>query len=153
PDLRIGSAFPMGLFERSRRFADGLEVLVYPRVHRLERSAIERLDDSGTRPRPTFAFGDEFYALREYIPGDDIRCICWGGSARVGELIVRELEPGSARSIAILVDPRGVPSTYESDERFELALELAASLAVAFLDRQYSVALITPQGNAPLSQG
>jgi uncharacterized protein (DUF58 family) len=153
PDLRLSSAFPMGLIERSLLRADGLEVVVYPRVHRLDRAALEHLDDSGNRPRPTFATGDEFYALREYVPGDDIRLICWRVSARLGELIVRELEPGSARSIAIVLDARGVPGTLEAEERFELAIELAASLAVAFLDRQYSVALITPQGSAPLSQG
>ena len=52
-----------------------------------------------------------------------------------------------------MLDSRGVPSTQDADERFELAVELAASLAVAFLDRQYSVSLITMQGTVPLGQG
>lgn len=153
PGVRFSSGFPMGLFERRRIHEDTGEVIVYPRVHRIDRSALERLDDSGNRPRPTLATGDEFYALREYVPGDDIRFISWRVSARLGELIVRQLEPGSVRSVAIIVDTRGIPASFEADERFELAIELAASLAVAFLDRQYSLALVTPQGSVPLGQG
>jgi len=153
PALEVRSAFPMAFVERSRRIDDGLEVVVYPAVHRVDRSALERLDDSGNRPRPTQATGDEFYALREYVPGDDIRLICWRVSARVGELIVRDLEPSSARSVAIIVDSRGFPRNQAAEDAFELAVELAASLAVAFLDRQYSVALVTPQGTVPLGQG
>lgn len=153
PGVRLSSGFPMGLFERIRTYNGQSEVVVYPRVHRIDRSALERLDDSGNRPRPTLASGDEFYALREYVPGDDIRFISWRVSARLGELIVRELEPGSLRSVVLIVDTRGIPNSVETDDQFELAIELAASLAVAFLDRQYSVALITPQGVVPLGQG
>ncbi len=153
PAVRLSSGFPMGLVERARIQDSPGEVVVYPRVHRIDRSALERLDDSGNRPRPTLATGDEFYSLREYVPGDDIRFISWRVSARLGELIVRELEPGSVRSVVLVVDTRGVPASFEADERFELAVEMAASLAVAFLDQQYSVALVTPQGSAPLGTG
>lgn len=153
PDTTITSAFPMGFVERTRRLSDGAEIVVYPRVHRIDRGALDRLDDSGNRPRPTLNTGDEFYALREYVPGDDIRLICWRVSARLGELIVRELEPGSARSVAIILDTRGARDEMNAVDAFELAVELAASLAVAFLDRQYSVALVTPQGTVPLGQG
>ncbi len=153
PGIEIASSFPMGFVERSAVIEDALAVIVYPRVHRIDRDALEQLDDSGNRPRPTMARGDEFYALREYVPGDDIRLICWRVSARLGELIVRDLEPGSARSVAILMDTRGRLDTQEADEAFELAADLVASLAVAFLDRQYSVALVTPQGAVPLGQG
>jgi uncharacterized protein (DUF58 family) len=153
PPVEIVSWFPMGFVSRSRQLGDGSEIVVYPRVHRIEREALDQLDDTGTRPRPTLTAGDEFYSLREYVPGDDIRLISWRVSARLGELIVRELEPGSARSIAIVLDTRGVIDSPAADEGFELAVELAASIAVAFLDRQYSVALVTPQGVTPLGQG
>ncbi len=153
PAVQFSSGFPMGLFECSRTHTTEGEVTVYPRVHRVDRSTLERLDDSGNRPRPTLSRGDEFYALREYVPGDDIRYISWRVSARLGELIVRELEPGSVRSVVLIVDTRGVPMSIEADDRFELAIEVAASLAVAFLEQQYSLALVTPLGGIPLGQG
>jgi uncharacterized protein (DUF58 family) len=153
PPVVLKSGFPMGFFRRELIVDDGQEILVFPRIYRIQRSVLDRLDDSGNRPRPTLTPGDEFFALREYVPGDDIRHICWRVSARLGELIVRELEPGSVRSVAILLDTRGVPHSLEHEEQSERAIDLAASLSVAFLDRQYSVALITPEDSVPLGQG
>jgi uncharacterized protein (DUF58 family) len=143
----------MGFYRRELTFRDDRSIVVFPRVYRIPRSVLEKLDDSGNRPRPTLLPGDEFYALREYIPGDDIRYICWRVSARLGELIVRELEPGSARAVVLVLDTRGKPDTLELEEKFERAIDLAASLALAFVERQYSVALVTPQHALPLGQG
>jgi len=153
PAVVVTSGFPMGFFRREVILEDDRSVMVFPRVYRMERSVIDRLDDTGNRPRPTLTPGDEFYGLREYIPGDDLRYICWRVSARVGELIVRELEPGSARSVVIVLDTRGVPHSMEHEEKSEWAIDLAASLAVAFLDRQYTLALSTPHHALPPGQG
>ncbi len=153
PPVVVSSGFPMGFFRRELRADDGRTVLVLPHVYRIQRSVLDRLDDSGNRPRPTLMRGDEFFALREYQPGDDIRYISWRVSARVGQLIVRELEPGSARSVVLVLDTRGVPHSLEHEEKSERAIDLAASLAVAFLDRQYSLALASPRHALPLGQG
>jgi uncharacterized protein (DUF58 family) len=153
PPIRLMCSYPMGFYRRELTFRDDRTIVVFPRIYPIPRSVLERLDDSGNRPRPTLMPGDEFYALREYIPGDDIRYICWRVSARLGELIVRELEPGSARSVVIVLDTRGKPDTAELEEKFEKAIDLAASLALAFIERQYSVALVTPQQALPLGQG
>jgi uncharacterized protein (DUF58 family) len=153
PPMVVRSGYPMGFYTRELVFPDDRSIVVFPRVYRIPRNVLDRLDDSGHRPRPTLNPGDEFYALREYIPGDDIRYICWRVSARLGELIVRELEPGSARAVVIVLDTRGKPDTLELEEKFEKSIDLAASLALAFIERQYSVALITPQQALPLGQG
>ncbi len=153
PAMVVLCAYPMGFYRRELIFRDERTMVVFPRVYRIPRNVLDRLDDSGNRPRPTLNPGDEFYALREYVPGDDIRYICWRVSARLGELIVRELEPGSARSVVIVLDTRGKPDTLELEEKFEKAIDLAASLALAFIERQYSVALVTPQQALPLGQG
>jgi uncharacterized protein (DUF58 family) len=141
------------MFRRTIVFSDASPVLVYPRVHRIDRSVLNRLDDSGPRPKVAESGGDEFHSLREYIPGDDIRYISWRVSARVGELIVREQEPSSARTTVILLDTRGVPSTQDEDDKFEQAIELAASVALAFLENQYTVSLVTPDASVPPGQG
>lgn len=153
PDLTISSGFPLGLFRSRLVYCDGEEVLVYPRVYSIRREVIEHIDDSGDRARPLDLSGDEFFALREYVPGDDIRYICWRVSARLGELIVRELEPSTARSIVVVLDPRGVPDTAEREEQFEESVDLAASLAMTLLDRQYGVAVVTPDASVGLGSG
>lgn len=153
PDLAISSGFPMGLFRRRLICRDAHEVVVYPRVVSVRRSFVEQLDDSGASPRPVDRMGDEFFALREYTPGDDIRYICWRVSARVGRLIVRELEPSTARIVVVVFDTRGLPDTPELEEQFEEAVDLVASLAMMLMDQQYGVAVVTPDSSVGLGMG
>ena len=72
--------------------------------------------------------GLDFFGLREYEVGDDLRRVHWRSTARTGELMLRQDEmPWEARS-TILLDTR--PSTHHG-ESFERAVEIAASLATA----------------------
>ena len=153
PALAISSGFPLGLFRRRRTFTDSVTVVVYPRVVSLHRSVIDQVDESGSTPRPLDMHGDEFFGLREYVPGDDVRYICWRVSARVGELMVRQLEPSMARTVVIVFDTRGVPDTEELEEQFEEAVDLVASLAMTFLDRQYAVSVMTPDASVGVATG
>src|SRR5690606_37344524 len=81
----------------------------------------------------------------------DLRKIVWRVSARLNHLIVRELEPTTSRNVMICVDTRyaQVPGF---DEHFEDAMDLAASLAVSFLNRQYAVGLLTPHTEVGLGE-
>jgi len=128
-------------------------VVVYPRVRPIYKNVLDKLDDSGQMPRVTHSYGDEFYALREYVPGDDIRHISWKVSARMGQFIIRELEPSTSRNVVIVLDTRGVPDSPQWEASFEDAMDLAASLAMALLDRQYRVALAAPDALLPLGKG
>ncbi len=152
-DLVISSGFPLGLFRRRLTCPDRSEVVVYPRVVSLRRNVAEQMDESGATPRPLDRSGDEFFALREYVPGDDIRYICWRVSARIGRLIVRELEPSTARMVVVVFDTRGMPDTPELEEQFEESVDLAASLAMMFLEQQFGVAVVTPEASVGLGSG
>ena len=48
--------------------------------------------------------GMEFYGMREYTPGDDVRRIVWRAFARTGELLVRESEQGITDKLMIVLD-------------------------------------------------
>ena len=152
-DLIISSGFPLGLFRRRLTCPDRSEVVVYPRVFSLRRNVAEQMDESGATSRSPNRSGDEFFSLREYVPGDDIRYICWRVSARIGRLIVRELEPSTARTLAVVFDTRGLPDTPELEEQFEEAVDLAASLAMMFLEQQFGVAVVTPEALVGLGSG
>lgn len=153
PPLTIRSAFPMGLFERRLVYDDGVEVVVYPRVRALRTGAFEQIRGFGETPRLKRGEDDEFFGLRDYIPGDDIRRIAWHVSARVGHPVVRELEPSTSRNVHIVFDTRGVPEMEDFEEQFEDAVDLVASLAVTCLNRYYSVAIVTPDAAVPLGEG
>ncbi len=153
PPVYLSTAFPFGLFMRRVILQDHQIVVVYPRVRPLHKNVLDKLDDSGQMPKITHAFGDEFYAMREYVPGDDLRHISWKVSARMGQLIIRELEPSTSRNVVLVLDTRGVPDTPQREAAFEDAMDLAASLAMSLLDQQYRVAVATPDTQLPLGKG
>jgi len=153
PPLRISSAFPFGLIETSCYLRDNVEIVVYPHVKSVDASRIRNLKGIGRMTRVEHGDGDEFFSLREYVPGDDLRRIAWKASARRGNLLVKEQQVDCSRFITIVVDTYNRPDVLDFEERFEEAVELAASLAISLLDRLYKVALLTPTECIPMDEG
>ncbi len=152
PPCLLSSSYPFGFFERRRAFRDAEEVLVYPRVRAVRLSALEQLPGASVAPRRSMSDGDEYVSLREYVPGDDTRLIAWRVSARRGVWMVREMGFGNVRAVMLFLDtvPDGLP---DFDGRFEDAVELAASIAVTLLQRQYSVGLSAGKHLVPMGTG
>jgi uncharacterized protein (DUF58 family) len=90
--------------------------------------------------------GDEYFGLREYIPGDDIRRIVWRISARLGKWIVREMGTYQSRLVILALDTSYKPHMEDFRERFEDAVELTASVAIMLLRRRNEVAIVTAEG-------
>lgn len=81
---------------------------------------------SASRPEHSQRGGEDFYTLREYQRGDDMRRIHWPYTAKTDELMIRQLEtPWQSRAL-VLLDVR--PSVYESADAFEMAVSGAASV-------------------------
>lgn len=126
---------PFGLCER-RHVAGGRDRLtVYPRVERLSGlPPVQGLDPSVRAARSSFAphGGEEFFTLREYQVGDDLRRVHWPSSAKRDSLIIRQLEiPWQARALVVL-DVRA--ESYPVPGAFEQAVRGAAAV-VAHLHR------------------
>jgi uncharacterized protein (DUF58 family) len=153
PAFDLVTTFPFGLIERRRRFADACEITVYPRVIPVRTAAVEKMQGTRHASRTPVADGTEFFSLREYVPGDDMRHIAWRISARLQNWMVREMAHDASRNVALLLDTEDVGTDEESLERFEEAIELLASLAVSLLNRQYRVAVATPAGHVDLGDG
>jgi uncharacterized protein (DUF58 family) len=139
------TSFPFGIFRKSVRFRQSDEVLVLPRLFQLRAGALEELlgsartghSTSGRRGR-----GEEFWGLREYVPGDSRKLVAWKSSARTDRLVVRQHsdELASVLTVCLLVD--GSEQSRDDDER---AISLAASVVVDALDRGRHVGLLVPQ--------
>jgi len=142
------SSFPFGLIESWRPLAVSREVSVYPRVVPLRTTAVEQTSGSRYRTRTASGDGDEYFSIREYLPGDDIRKISWRVSARMGQLMIRELARQNSRYLLFVLDTRveTVPMPEDEDERFEETIDLVASLGTTLLQRQYNIAIETPTG-------
>jgi uncharacterized protein (DUF58 family) len=140
---------PFGLTER-RSVAGGTDrLLVYPRVETLRGfPAVRGFDPAVQSTRPTFApyGGDDFFTLREYQVGDDLRKVHWPSSAKRDDLMIKQLEvPWQARAL-ILLDTRS--DRYPSRDSFEQAVRGTAS-AVSHLYRGGFSPELWASGRAP----
>jgi uncharacterized protein (DUF58 family) len=88
--------------------------------------------------------GEDFYALRPYVVGDDMRRVHWKSTARRGELMVRQDELPWQGRVTVLLDVRRSGHTAES---LELAVSAAASVVTASWKRRDLVRLITTDGH------
>jgi uncharacterized protein (DUF58 family) len=135
---------PLGLIQRETVVAEPFELLVHPEIRFVsDRPLTRRFEDPPIRPpfSKPWPSGLEFYGMREYSPGDDLRRIVWRASARVGKLMVREAEEGITDHVTIMLDnDRGSHSREgEYSDSFETGVRAAASLAVRHLREGYEM--------------
>ncbi len=146
PGIQLKTRFPFGLFEKTRRLQDPVELTVFPEpveahdwLGRLE----SEWGDSATNRRGR---GEEFYGLRQYRPGEDQRLIHWKSTARRGEPVVRETEARHRHSLLIVLDNRapGDEITDDDHRQFELAIRHLAGLIRRLDQRGYTTELTSP---------
>jgi uncharacterized protein (DUF58 family) len=141
---------PLGLLVRSRRLAATAALLVRPAVVMLPVLAAPTgngpIADSGQAA----AAGITFDSLREYADGDDIRHVHWPSSMRTGDdtLMVRQgRDPAEPGTVIVLDTRAGAYGTgEEADADFELAVDVAASVAVSYAAGRRPVLLVTSGG-------
>ena len=120
---------PFGLAEAVVATGPIDRIVVYPRVESLSGFPVVRGQDpamQASRPEHSRRGGEDFYTLREYQRGDDLRRVHWPYSAKTDELMIRQLEtPWQSRAL-VLLDVRG--DSYETEESFEKAVAGAATV-------------------------
>lgn len=146
--LAIARADPLGLWTARRPLGGTTTLLVQPRVYPIDPRPTGRTHHlegpiSETAPRGTLTF----HTLREYVLGDDVRRIHWKTSARTGTLMVREHVDTSQPSTVVVLDTRA--SRY-TDDRFEDAVDVAASVVAASQRRGFPVRFVTSDGDVLL---
>ena len=132
---------PVGLFSRRVRWADAVELLVRPATVDLAGLPVGQLRDLEGVPSDQISMSDlAFHALREYVPGDDLRHVHWRSSARAGQLLVRQYHDSRRTSALLLVDTRR--DAYADPDDFELALSIAASVTTRAAHDGYDLTLL-----------
>lgn len=124
--LRVRDAMALAESVSSGRRADRL--VVYPAVESLSGLPVVRGQDpnvNSARANFSHSGGDDFFTLREYQRGDDLRRVHWPSSARRDELMIKQLEmPWQSRAL-VLLDIRA--ESYPTPDSFEHAVRGAAS--------------------------
>jgi uncharacterized protein (DUF58 family) len=144
--LEVTVADPFGLVTSSTEGADRAEVTVYPRVDQILPVPFTLGHDplaGALQPHALGRGGDDFYALRPYVVGDDLRHIHWPSTARHDELLVRQQEqPWQGRTTVVL----DVRRSAHSPDSLEVAVSAAASIVSANSGRHDLVRLVSTDG-------
>ncbi len=119
---------PLGMAEAGGLAGRVDRLVVYPAIEELHGLPIVRgHDPTVNTSRSSFSptGGDDFFTLREYQQGDDLRRVHWRSSAKRDILMIRQLEtPWQSRAL-VLLNPRA--ESYATAESFEHAVRGAAS--------------------------
>ena len=138
---------PFGLFRRTSSLTNAGGIKVYPPLVETEvREQIGHFISTLTEQEGVSGRGrsDEFFKVREYIPGDSHRLIHWRLTAHLGYPVVREYSRTSGGGLTLFFDAhedavigRGRNSS------FEAAVKIIAGLAERALSRGRSVQVFT----------
>ena len=138
---------PVGIFSRDVVWTPVREVLVRPHLVPMESLGAGLLRDLEGVSTDAVSQSDlAFHALREYVPGDDLRHIHWRSSAKVmastGEsaLLVRQYLDTRRSHATIVVDDR--LASWADPEDFETAMAVAASIAVRAVLDEFDVSFV-----------
>lgn len=120
---------PVGLISRRVEIGRSMDLLVAPRVVDLAVFAGGLTNDLDGATSQQLSMSDlAFHALREYVPGDDLRHVHWRSSAKAGELLVRQYHETRRGHVTVLVD--NAEGAYSRLRDFELAVSVATSIAL-----------------------
>ncbi len=146
-DVRIRD--PFGMAESGGTTGRIDRMVVFPAVDALKGLPLVRGQDPNqatARAHFSQTGGEDFFTMREYQQGDDLRRVHWPTSARRDTLMIRQLEmPWQSRALVIL-DPEA--SSYPGADLFEHAVRGAASAVHHLFTTGFSPTLWTGRPSA-----
>jgi uncharacterized protein (DUF58 family) len=144
--LQLELADPFGLARTSVDAAAATKLTVYPHTDDIAPLPLSRGNDphaGADHPTALGLSGEDFYALRDYQEGDDLRRVHWGATAKLDELMIRQEEmPWQGRATVLLDLRKGI----HTPDSLEIAVSAAASIVNACWKRRSLVRLLSTDG-------
>ncbi len=140
--VRIRDAF--GLYLSERRL-EPETLAVMPRPERIRGTELRPRHVgpwAGTIPSRVSGVGTEFFSLREYEPGDDMKRVNWKATAHSNRMIVNELESERVTDVMLVLDTDVTFHEPSETELFEQSVRAAASMTSLLLRQGNRVGLI-----------
>jgi uncharacterized protein (DUF58 family) len=140
--LEISFVDPFGLTQTRTAITGASELLVHPQVEKLslprDRGRQRSMSVSALR-QLSGARGEDFYTLRDYGIGDDLRKIHWPSTAKAGKPMIRQEEtPWQNRATIVIDDRAGAHDGFGEASSFERCVEAAAAVAAMYNASGYS---------------
>jgi uncharacterized protein (DUF58 family) len=140
----LGDVF--GFYTRSMSTAAPAYLTVYPKIVPIEQLGLPSKTAFGTRRTHEILYEDpaRVVGVRDYVPGDSLRKVNWKVTAALGRLQVKKLEPAITLDTLIFLNLN--LEEYDlayAEGASELAITVAASLAVHLAEQRQPVGLIS----------
>ena len=143
--LSVDVTDPFGLTRRRTQLAGRDELLVTPEIedlsHPPETASGPMVGSS--RSRQLLRTGEDFFTMRGYQEGDDLRRIHWPSVARTGELMIRQNEATKRATGFIFIDNREGVIGRTQAPAFERAVSCAASVGALLIRNGFTIRLAT----------
>ena len=139
---------PLGLTKTSVRAARQTDLMIHPKLITLRPlTAIAGFDPTADQQpiRAIANTGDEFFALRPYVVGDELKRVNWRASAHFDDLVVRQDERPRTGRVTVLLDRQ--TDVYD-DAGFERAVSASLSALYAGFRGGDSLRFMTTVGSA-----
>jgi uncharacterized protein (DUF58 family) len=145
--VEITHTDPFGAVRRRQKASGTSKLLVVPSYEEISvlPTATQRI--GVIRHSPLVGHGDEFYALRQYTEGDDLRKIHWPTSMRQGDLFIRQEELlAEPRALIVLDTAASKHHGTGPGASLEAAVSAAASVGTLALRKRMRLEVITTDG-------
>jgi uncharacterized protein (DUF58 family) len=134
PDIYISTSFPFGFFRKrvlTKTVKDN--VLVYPKIEKtdIKESIMKQWSDE--KQSVNTGLGSDIRSIRTYRFGDNPKLIHWKSSAKIGELMIRELQDDESKSTVIEFNPT------KDNSKLEIQISKVASLVLELVKQEYDV--------------
>lgn len=150
-ETQVATTDPLGFYVYTQTIPCSSQLVVYPTVLPVRYLAVigagawgQQYQDEGR----AHGSGLDFYGVREYRQGDELRRVHWRTTARTGKLVVMEYTQGATSDVLLALDLD--QSAYEGmddapDGALESAINIVATIAAYLLREGYGVRLLTQQ--------
>src|ERR687893_761922 len=126
----------LGLVWCAARVGQAQWIKVYPNLRRAREAELKALGArslvAAHRRAAWRGEGRDFESLRDYVPGDELRHVSWGATARRGKLTTRQYQIERDQTILIALDAgRLMTARIEQETKFDSAIHAALALMSA----------------------
>lgn len=151
----LASGDPLGLFRKKKKFRLPAQVEIHPRIMPLASLPVTDksggLADAEGRKQGRAGSGAEFFGVRPYHIGDEVRHIHWKATAAKGTLMVKEFEASAVDQVVILLDTgKKFASPEPGGSNFEFLISCAASITEHLGKRYCHLRFAAADGNGDL---
>ena len=145
--LAVDVSDPFALTRLRLEFDEREELLVTPEIEDLGAAPDPSSGPTfgASRARQLFRTGEEYYTMRQYQEGDDLRRIHWPSVARTGELMIRQDESTRRASGLVFFDTRAAALGKSHTPAFERGVSVSASIGVLLSRRGFVLRLGTTE--------